>query len=469
VFKKVLMVLVVMTLAGGGRVWAADGMLTILHTSQLQGRFQQIMKVGALKEQIQKETGAVVLFDAGNSFSSQEMIFEHPEGKVSPTVDMMTRAGYDAWVLGQAETQIDLDFLSQALRNAQFSVLGANLHRPQNGRLLFQVQPYAVIQAGRFRVGVLGLGQGGKGVQAGDAVLAAKYYVPLIKQQADVVVLLTHLGFPADSTLAEQVADVDLIVGNYSETAEGRSAQVNGVTIRQAGPWGQSAGRIDLRIGQDGVTVQHSQLIPLDIPMGSIDAMTVALSAWTLPILGEPMSVTAALGTSAGGFGASIGQAGAMGYLVSDLMRASVQADIALVSATSLDSELPEGAVRVQDVYRIYAPDHRVVVVEMRGEELSHLMEEGLDDLRAFFYPSGLQVVYDLTKLRGQRLVSLMDGARHPLNLRKKFKVAVESDVVPFIQKEKIGQGEKIRDIITRHIREAGVIQGRLDDRMQER
>ncbi|MGA1198396.1 MAG: bifunctional metallophosphatase/5'-nucleotidase, partial [Candidatus Latescibacterota bacterium] len=431
-FKKVLMVLVVMTLAGGGRVWAADGMLTILHTSQLQGRFQQIMKVGALKEQIQKETGAVVLFDAGNSFSSQEMIFEHPEGKVSPTVDMMTRAGYDAWVLGQAETQIDLDFLSQALRNAQFSVLGANLHRPQNGRLLFQVQPYAVIQAGRFRVGVLGLGQGGKGVQAGDAVLAAKYYVPLIKQQADVVVLLTHLGFPADSTLAEQVADVDLIVGNYSETAEGRSAQVNGVTIRQAGPWGQSAGRIDLRIGQDGVTVQRSQLIPLDIPMGSIDAMTVALSAWTLPILGEPMSVTAALGTSAGGFGASIGQAGAMGYLVSDLMRASVQADIALVSATSLDSELPEGAVRVQDVYRIYAPDHRVVVVEMRGEELSHLMEEGLDDLRAFFYPSGLQVVYDLTKLRGQRLVSLMDGARHPLNLRKKFKVAVESDVVPF-------------------------------------
>lgn len=468
-YKKVLVILTVMAIVGGGQVWAAEGILTILHTNQLNGRFQQIMKVGALKEQIQKETGAVLLLDAGNAFSPQEMIFAHPEGKVSPTVDLMTRAGYDAWVLGQSETSVDLDFLSQALRNAGFSVLGANLHRPQNGRSLFQVQPYAVIQAGGFRVGVLGLGQGNKGIQAGDAVLAAKYYVPFLKQQANVVVLLTHLGFEADSMLAMNVEGVDLIVGNYSDAQSNRSGQVNGVAIRQAGPWGQSAGRIDLRINQQGVTVQRSQLIPLDIPMGSIDAMTVALSAWTLPVQGEHMSVTAALGTSAGGFGASIGQAGAMGYLVADLMRSAAGADIALVSATSLDSELPEGPVRVQDIYRIYAPDHQLVVVEMRGEELSLLMEKGLDDLSAFFYPSGLQVVYDLTKLRGQRLVSLMDAERRPLNLRKKFKVAVESGVMPFMQTEKIGQGAKIRDIFTRHIREAGVISGRLDDRMQER
>ena len=467
-YKKVMVILTVMAIVGCGRIWAAEGVLTILHTNQLKGRFQQIMKVGALKEQIQKETNAVVLLDAGNTFSPQEMLFAHPEGKVSPTVDLMTRAGYDAWVLGQLETGADLDFLSQALRNAQFSVLGANLHRPQNGRFLFQVQPYAVIQAGGLRVGVLGLGQSDSGVWAGDVILAAQYYVPLLKQQSDVVVLLTHLGFEADSTLAMQVADIDLIVG-HSSNLGGRSAQINGVMIRQAGPWGQSAGRIDLRINQEGVAVQHSQLIPLDIPMGSIDAMTVALSAWTLPIMGEQLSVTAALGTSAGGFGASIGQAGAMGYLVADLMRASAQADIALVSATSLDSELPEGAVRVQDVYRIYAPDHQLVVVEMRGEELSLLMEKGLDDLSAFFYPSGLQVVYDLTKLRGQRLVSLMDAERRPLNLRKKFKVAVESGMLPFVEKEKINQGAKIRDILTRHIREAGVISGRLDDRMQER
>jgi 5'-nucleotidase/UDP-sugar diphosphatase len=469
-FKKVLRTLTVISIVcWGANIGAEEGRLTILHTNQLHGRFQLMMKVGALKNQVQSETGAVVLLDAGNAFSPQEAVFEHPDGKMSPTVDIMTRAGYDAWVLGKYETQTDANFLNQALRGAQFSVLGANLHRLQNGRFLFQVQPYAVIQAGGLRVGVLGLGTGAASIGSGDAVLAARYYVPFLKQQADVIVLLTHLGFEADSTLAMEVPDVDLIVGTYSELSSESNSQINGVTIRNAGPWGQSVGRVDLQINQGVVTVQSTQLIPLDIPVGSIDAMTVALSEWTLPLLGERMSVTAALGNSAGGFGASIGQAGAFGYLVADLMRSVADADIALVSALSLDSELPEGAIRVQDLYRVYPPDHHLVVVEMRGEEVSRLMEEGLDDLTAFFYPSGLQVVYDLTKLKGQRLVSLADGDRRPLNLRKTFKVAVESGVAQFMTKEKVSANEKVRNLVAKHIQEAGVIHGRLDDRLQER
>lgn len=469
-FKKVLSVFSFMIFVGGvAPVWSQGGALTILHTNQLQGRFQQIMKVGALKEQVKKESGAVILLDAGNAFSAQEMIYEHADGKVGPTIDLMSRAGYDAFTLGRQELEMDARFLSGAFRDAQFSVLGANLHRPQNGRFLFQVQPYALIQAGGFRVGVLGLGNGAGSVRSGDAVLAAQYYVPFLKQQADVIVLLTHAGRAVDSTLAADVLDVDLIVGAYFDSVEEGFSEVNGVPIRHSGPLGLSVGRVDLVVDQTGVVVQNTRLIPLDIPVGSVDAMTVALSAWTLPVGSERLSVTAALGTSAGGFGASIGQAGAMGYLIADLMRSHATVDVALVSALSLDSELPEGPVRVQDIYRVYAPDHKLVVVEMRGDELGRLMEEGLDDLKAFFYPAGLKVVYDLTKLKGQRLVSLMDLNQRPLNLRKTFKVAVEGGVAQFMKRKKIKSGEKIRDILAGHVRGAGVIHGRLDDRLQER
>jgi 2',3'-cyclic-nucleotide 2'-phosphodiesterase (5'-nucleotidase family) len=180
------------------------------------------------------------------------------------------------------------------------------------------------------------------------------------------------------------------------------------------------------------------------------------------------LTVTAALGSSLGGFGATVGQAGAMGYLVADLMRSTADSEMSLVSAMSLDSELPEGPIRVQDVFRVYAPDHHLVVVEMRGEELRVLVEDGLDDLTKFFYPSGVQVVYDLNKLKGQRLVSLRDSKGRALNLSKTFKVAVESGVVQFANKKRGPLTEKIRDLLAKHIREAGTIQGRLDDRMQE-
>ncbi|MBT5830505.1 MAG: hypothetical protein HOH77_09950 [Candidatus Latescibacteria bacterium] len=469
-FKRILSVLaLIVSVWSIAPAWSAGGALTILHTNQLRGRLQQIMKVGALKEQIQKESGAVILLDAGDAFSPQEMAFAHAGGKTSPTIDLMTRAGYDAIVLGQQELGLGSNFLSRALRDAEFSVLGANLHRPQNGRFLFQVQPYALIQSGGFRVGVLGLGNGVGSIQSGDVVLAAQYYVPFLKQQADVVIVLTYLDAAADSTLATDVPDIDLIVGTYLDSDVVGDMEINGVTIRQAGPMGQSVGRVDLVVDQTGVVVQNTRTIPLDIPVGSIDAMTVALSAWTLPVGDEHLSVTAGLGSSAGGFGASIGQAGAMGYLLADLMRTTAGADMALVSALSLDSELPEGAVRVQDMYRIYEPDHKLVVVEMRGEEVRRLMEEGLDDLKAFFYPAGLRVVYDLTKFKGQRLVSLMDLNQRPLNLQKTFKVAVESGVAQFMKKEQLNSGEKVRDMLARHVREAGVIHGRLDDRLQER
>lgn len=468
--KKVLIPIFVAVFGlGAGNILGAQGSLSILHTNQMQGRFQQMMKVGALKELIEKEGKSAVLLDAGNAFSSHESAFKHPDGTVSPTVDMMSRAGYDAWVLGENEVSYDLDFLSQALRNAEFSVLGANLHRPRNGRSLFQVQPYAIVQSGGVRVGILGLSGGGQQVDSGDPVLAAKYFVPLMKKQADVIVLLTHVDSSVDSLLAMEVPDVDLIFGDYEPSDANSSQEVNGVTLVQAGTLGQSVSRVDILVSEQGVTVQNTQLIPLDIPVGSIDAMTVALSAWTLPIDGEYVSVTAALGTSAGGFGASIGQAGAMGYLVADLMRTASGADVALVSALSLDSELPEGPIRVQDLYRVYGPDHHLVVIEMRGEDLHKLMENGLDDLGAFFYPSGLQVVYDLTKLRGQRLVSLMDGQRRPINLRKTFKVAVEHGVAQFSQNRKMANLGQIRNLLAKHIREASVIHGRLDDRLQER
>ena len=112
-FLKVMKFVTVLSfVCWGCHVWAAQGRLTILHTDNLNGRFQLMMKVGALKNQIQHKTGAIVLLDAGNAYSTREMAFEHTEGRVSPTVDMMSRAGYDAWVLGANETQTDPNFLN---------------------------------------------------------------------------------------------------------------------------------------------------------------------------------------------------------------------------------------------------------------------------------------------------------------------------------------------------------------------
>lgn len=457
---------IVLILLTGSIVFGAEGNLTILHTNGLHGRFGQMIKAAALKKQIQEEVGQVVLIDAGNVLSPQEGEFVHAGNKASPTIDMMNQAGYNAWVLGESALNVPQKTLTDFLRSARFPVLGANIHQPQSGRLLFQVQPFTIGRAGGLRVGILGLTQGGNGVVAGDPLRAAQYFVPLLRREVDLVVLLTHQAYDIDSTLAVEVPGIDVIVGMQSEGASVGRRVVNGVPIRQAGPPGEFVGRIDLEVSPAGVTLKNAQLLPLDVSVGRTGDLQSALGEWMLPVGDESLSVTAVLGTSAGGFGASVGQAGALGYLVADLMRTEANADVALVSALSLDPELPEGPIRVMDLYRIYSPTHTVEIVSLKGEDLRSLMELGLDDLSSFFYPSGLSVVYDLTQVKGKRLVSLGTVDKRPLNLQKTFRVAVESGLTRF------GNGTPtglvVRNLLADHIKKAGVIRGKLDDRLRE-
>jgi len=450
----------------GSVAFGAEGTLTILHTNGLNGRFEQMIKAAALKKQIQQEVGQVVLVDAGNVLSPREVDFVHAGNKPSATVDMMNQAGYDAWVLGKNALSLPQRTLTDFLRSARFPVLGANIHQPQSGRMLFQVQPFTMGRSGGLRVGILGLTQGGSGVVAGDPVRAAQYFVPMLRREVDVVVLLTHQAYDIDSTLAAEVPGIDAIVGTHTQGASVGRRVVNGVPIRQAGPYGEFVGRIDLEVSQAGVELKNAQLLPLDVSVGQTGDLQAALGEWMLPVGGESLSVSAVLGTSAGGFGASVGQAGALGYLLADLMRTTANVDVALVSALSVDSELPEGPIRVMDLYRIYSPTHKIKIVSLKGEDLRSLMESGLDDLSAFFYPSGLSVVYDLARIKGKRLVSLATADKRPLNLQKTFRVAVESDLTRF--EKGTPTGLVIRNLLANHIRKAGVIRGKLDDRLRE-
>ena len=446
----------------------AETTLTILHTGDLQGAFGRILQAGALKAQVRGEVGGVLLLDVGNAVSGSEAVFEHPKRRSSPTVDLLNRAGYDAWTPGHRELNLSRNDLTRFLRGAEFPVLGANLHQPETGRPLFQVQPYAVVRSGGLRVGLLGLAEGGGHALAGDPVLAARYYVPLLRERADVVVLLTHQDTRADSTLAASVPGIDAIVGAPAPGVSAGLQEVNGVAIQRVERGGQFLGRIDLTLAKGHVQTHAGQLILLESGAEHAEMFAEALTPWTVRLGAETLSVTDPLGTCAGGFGAA-GQPAAMGYLVADLVREATGADLALVAATGIDGELPPGPIRVLDLFRMYSLSHRVVEVSMTGEEIRALLEAGLDDLQSFFYPSGVAVVYDLSRPGGARILSVNVGEKRPMNLRKTFRVAVEEGIEHFQLLKRGAVGEPVRDLLARHIKEAGVIRGSVDDRIREK
>ena len=81
--------------------------------------------------------------------------------------------------------------------------------------------------------------------------------------EADLVIVLSHLGLPADRRLARQVQGIHLIVGGHTHTRMEQPLQVNGTWIVQAWEHGKVLGCLDLMRSADGITLSQGRLIDI--------------------------------------------------------------------------------------------------------------------------------------------------------------------------------------------------------------
>lgn len=128
--------------------------------------------------------------------------------------------GYDAMALGERDLQLGPEALRQRIDEADFPVLSANLELAGDGGLF--VEPYAILEVGGGRAaGVIAL----TGLVAAsplefvvtDPFAALRQVLPEVASQADIVVLLGHLGWSRNVQLADQFPEVDVIVGGGAQ------------------------------------------------------------------------------------------------------------------------------------------------------------------------------------------------------------------------------------------------------------
>jgi 5'-nucleotidase/UDP-sugar diphosphatase len=208
--------------------------------------------------------------DAGNSWWGAPGLAEKSQGAI--VVEAMNLMTYDAMALGPAELALGEPVLRQRLAEATFPVLAANVFVPSRGELL--TRPYIVLTVRGRQVGVIGLtssepvslpvqervrkanGQAapvefpafrraGKWVDDDlvvlDAARALARYLPKVQETADIIVLLSNLGWAANVRLAEQVPGIDVIIsaGPGDLLTEPWQATGQGTFLCQGGAAGQ--------------------------------------------------------------------------------------------------------------------------------------------------------------------------------------------------------------------------------------
>ena len=154
----------------------------------------------------------LVVLDAGDAIESVD-----PPEKAEVMVRAMAAAGYQALNIGDQEAARGADFLKRIEALTPMPVMSSNLVFADTGQPV--VKPFVILDAGGAKIGVLGV-LGALPPQTENAprfaILppdeAIKRYLPQVRGQSDVVIVLAHVSPEQGKELA-RIPGVDVVVG----------------------------------------------------------------------------------------------------------------------------------------------------------------------------------------------------------------------------------------------------------------
>jgi 2',3'-cyclic-nucleotide 2'-phosphodiesterase (5'-nucleotidase family) len=338
--------------------------------------------------------------------------------------------GFDALVLGNHEFDFGQEVLKQRLSEAAFPVLGANVEG------LSGIRPYIQKEIGDWKVLIVGVVTEDTPLMTHPANVGGLIFLPPeealqrlapeIRAWADLVVVLSHLGLPADRRLAQRVPGFHVIVGGHSHTRIEHPLLVNGTWIVQAWEHGKALGCLDLRRVDGKVALAGGRLI--DIGPEKIAAPEIAALVETYG-----RRVQAALDEVIGealidldGRGAREGETN-LGNLLTDMLRWETGAETAVLNGGGIRADILQGPVRVRQVLDVLPFNNYPVVLRLTGKEIREFLEYGVSEAGGhggkFLQVSGLTFVYDPSGPSGRRVHEIAIGGRL-LELERSYTVA---------------------------------------------
>lgn len=372
----------------------------------------------------------MLLIGAGDNQTGNPVNDQYPE-KGLPTIELMNALGFDLSAVGNHEFDSHQKEFSKLTHEANFDFICANFST--DVWLDLKVKPFKIITlTNGIKIAFLGLldmNQNGIPDSHPDNVKGFNFRSPFetapeylyLKDQSDIFIALTHLGFENDVRLAETMPQgIDLIIGGHSHTKVEKEQIFNGILITQAGSKLKFGTLIKLSIKSDGVLQRNMELININNAKNEKPSIRAMVDKYNdNPRLNEVIS------TATDDF-SSFEE---LGYLMSDAIRDAAQADIALVNPGGVRIDfLPKGHISIMNVYQLDPFGNELVVTKLTGNEIHSLMLAAFPiDEKNPVYPSGIKTKLLLDANGDLKDVILLTENGSPLDMNQTYTVAMNS------------------------------------------
>jgi 5'-nucleotidase / UDP-sugar diphosphatase len=287
---------------------------TILHTNDFHGQLDNSLsssnpgsaRVATILNQVRGEVGAgnVLVADVGDEMQGSllsNLGDGTPNGKGKPTIAVYNEMGYSVATFGNHEFDWGQVNLKNRTDEALYPYVTANIVKNDTNNCAtagwqkpdFADAPYQILTVGSpvaVKVAFIGVtttetptitvSTATSGICFKDPAESILHYYDEMKAQADVIVVLSHLGYAdggygygipvyGDQTLAAKLntagKPVNLILGGHSHSNLSAATVVGTTTIAQAYYNGRTVGRADITVATTGaVSVTWPRFNPIN-------------------------------------------------------------------------------------------------------------------------------------------------------------------------------------------------------------
>lgn len=335
------------------------------------------------KEAREKNPNGVLALDNGDTFHGTYPVVDSKGEMLIPflnalQIDAMTSHWDFAYGPGQ---------LKNLMSKLNYPMLACNIYNKETDEPAFT--PHIIMERADLKIGVIGIAEHivdkmmpehfSEGIYFTLGVDEVQRIANQLRQddQVDLIVVLSHFGFPQDVKLATETEGIDILLSGHTHNALRQPVEINDTLIIQSGCHGAHIGRLDVEMKNGKITDYSHQLIEISEEIEPDGELQGIIDTAVQPYRESLEKVIGYTSTDLHRY--SQMESTTDNLLLQSLLDVS-GAEIAFSNGWRYGAPIPAGPVTVNDVWNIIPVNPSVSVVYMSGREILDMLEENLEN-----------------------------------------------------------------------------------------
>ena len=340
-------------------------------------------RIAAIVKQIRSERQDRILFcDCGDTLHGTYPALKTQGQALIPILNSL---GLDA-MTAHWEFAYGPEIFKQRAAELNYPMLAINIYNKATKERLFP--PFSIKEIGGLRIGLVGIAcnivdktmppsfSEGLEFTLGREELPSIIDILRTQEHVDLIVLISHLGFPQDMQLMSEVQGVDICLSGHTHNRLYKPALQGKTLVIQSGCHGSFLGRLDLEIEGGRVVDYRHQLIEVE---GNIkpDPIIDDLVRQALAPFQDELSTV--VGKTATALNRATTLETTMDNFLLQSLLESTGAQMAFSNGWRFGAPIIPGEVTVNDLYNMIPMNPPISMIELTGEEIVAMLEENLE------------------------------------------------------------------------------------------